>query len=359
MNWQNLLRVVIALLLLPPIYSHAAQAAEKTETARLFASTAPLDITLTADWAAIARDQRQSPPYYKAELTAVAAQSFDTAIPLKIRPRGKSRRIKEHCAFPPLRLNFSPKQMADTVFAGQDKLKLVTHCTRLGNNSQTYSDQLHSEYLLYRIFNLVTPNSFAVRRLNITYAYPADRNKRAVTHPAFVIEHKSALADRTGTLLAEEPNFKLQSLNAYQAELGALFAYFAGNTDYSFTRGPQPDECCHNSIALRGSQGVLPVPYDFDSTGFVDPDYAAPAEKLRLRTVTQRLYRGFCRHQGELGKVKEAFLSAQQSIEKLIQEYPDISAKRRRKLSGYTAAFYATLSNPKSFQRRISDRCRQ
>jgi len=356
MNWQVFLRLVVGLSLAPAVY---AETAETAETAPLFASHAPIDITLIADWAGIAREQRTSPPYSEAELIAVAAQSFEAAIPLKIRPRGKSRRVKEHCAFPPLRLNFTTKEMAGTLFAGQDKLKLVTHCTRLGNSSQTYSDQLHSEYLLYRILNLLTPNSFLVRRLNITYAYPADRNKRAATHPAFVIEHKSALADRTGTELAEAPRFSLRSLNAYQAELGALFAYFAGNTDYSFTRGPSTDECCHNSIALRGIEDVLPVPYDFDSTGFVDPDYAAPAQKLRLRTVTQRLYRGFCRHQDELAQAKEAFSLAQPSIEALIQEYPDISEKRRRKLSSYTAAFYNTLNNPRAFQRRIKDRCRQ
>ncbi len=353
MNWQIFSAMLIALLLAQWTY------AETAEPVPLFASHAPIAITLTADWNGLTRDQRKSPPYYEAALTAVAGQSFEAPIPLKIRPRGKSRRLKEHCVFPPLRLNFSTKQMTGTVFAGQDKLKLVTHCTRLGNKSQTYSDQLHSEYLLYRIFNLVTPNSFLTRRLDITYAYPGDSNKRAVTHPAFVIEHKSALANRTATALAEESVFKLKSLNAYQAELGALFAYFAGNTDYSFTRGPTADECCHNSIALRSNEDVLPVPYDFDSTGFVDPRYAAPAEKLRLRTVTQRLYRGFCRHQDELSAAREAFLSAQQSIEALIQEYPDISEKRRRKLSRYTEGFYATLNNPKEFARRIKDRCRQ
>ena len=46
--------------------------------------------------------------------------------PVKIRLRGHSRvRV---CDFPPLRLNFPADVDGQSVFAGQDKLKLVTHC---------------------------------------------------------------------------------------------------------------------------------------------------------------------------------------------------------------------------------------
>ena len=45
---------------------------------------------------------------------------------IKVRVRGKSR--LEFCHFPPLRLNFKKGAVAGTVFEGQDKLKLVTHC---------------------------------------------------------------------------------------------------------------------------------------------------------------------------------------------------------------------------------------
>ena len=47
---------------------------------------------------------------------------------IKVRVRGKSR--VRTCAFPPLRLNFSSIDTINTVFAVQDKLKLVTHCEK-------------------------------------------------------------------------------------------------------------------------------------------------------------------------------------------------------------------------------------
>jgi len=349
--WQ-VLWLTGGLLFFNPLSAAAA------DLAPLFTSHDPINVELTADWSKIARDRAAEPAYYEGSLRLEPHQPSNTLIPLKIRPRGKSRRNKDNCGFPPLRLNFSTKQMVDTAFAGQDKLKLVTHCARLGVTARDFSDRLHSEYLLYRILNLLTPNSFQVRRLNITYSHQDKPNKRTSTHPAFLIEHKSALAARTGTQLAERAVFSLESLDANQAELGAMFAYFAGNTDFSFTRGPETSECCHNSVALQGGDVVLPVPYDFDSTGFVDPPYAAPAVSLKLKKVTQRLYRGFCSHQGELEAVRQRFLSVQASIEQLIQHYPDISDKRRKKLKSYTAGFFATLSDPKLFERRIKGRCR-
>ena len=363
----------IALHLLLVATAHAKPAVLQP----LFASHDPIDIQLTADWGALARDRQLAPPYYEASIQVVSQivsqivsgqppsiEASETTpdnsgklMAIKVRPRGKSRRDKETCAFPPLRLNFSRKQTANTLFAGQDKLKLVTHCAALGNKRTAYNDRLHSEYLLYRIFNLITPNSFQVRRFNVTYTH-SDQRRRASTQPAFAIEHKSALAARIGAALATDTKFTLESLDAYQASVGALFAYFAGNTDYSFTRGPKPDDCCHNSIALRTDSAVFPIPYDFDSTGFVDPPYALPATQLRLRKVTQRLYRGFCTHHKELDAARDAFLAARMRIETLIKEYPQISESRRKKLTRYTAEFFSTLDNPGLFDQRIRNRCR-
>lgn len=45
---------------------------------------------------------------------------------VRVRVRGKSRiRV---CKFAPLRVNFKKKATAGTLFEGQDKLKLATHC---------------------------------------------------------------------------------------------------------------------------------------------------------------------------------------------------------------------------------------
>ncbi|MDH3409035.1 MAG: hypothetical protein OEN51_06700, partial [Gammaproteobacteria bacterium] len=81
-----------------------------------------------------------------------------------IRTRGKNRRDKETCRFPPLRLNFKRSQTDDTLFDKQDKLKLVTHCR---SNSERYDQAVVSEYLAYRILNTLTDRSFRARLLRI------------------------------------------------------------------------------------------------------------------------------------------------------------------------------------------------
>ena len=90
---------------------------------------------------------------------------------VQVRVRGKSRlRI---CDFPPLRFNFSGSETELTVFAGQDKLKLVTHCKK---KEVARVDALQ-EFAAYRIFNIVSDIGYKVRLLHITYQDTDERRK--------------------------------------------------------------------------------------------------------------------------------------------------------------------------------------
>ena len=52
---------------------------------------------------------------------------------------------------------------------------------------------------------------------------------------------------------------------------------------------------------MARADGVLvPIPYDFDATGIVNPPYALPAAGLSIRNVRVRLYRGQCRDAADL-----------------------------------------------------------
>jgi hypothetical protein len=87
-----------------------------------------------------------------------SASGEDVSLDIKIRARGKFRRQKENCAFPPLRLNF--RKSNTTLFANSDKLKLVTHCR---SRSNSYEQTVYKEYLAYRILNVLTDWSFRAR----------------------------------------------------------------------------------------------------------------------------------------------------------------------------------------------------
>src|SRR4029453_13477708 len=49
-------------------------------------------------------------------------------LPVRLSPRGITRLRKETCQFPPLRVDFTGAPPANSLFAAQKRLKLVTHC---------------------------------------------------------------------------------------------------------------------------------------------------------------------------------------------------------------------------------------
>lgn len=333
----------------------AALFSSQTATASpqpLFSSTTPLDITLTGPWSKLASDSAAEPEWRAGALTLNDGQQFN----LKVAPRGKSRRRKDFCSFPPLRLDFKRAEVEGSVFEGQNKLKLVTHCGRLGIRNKDYSDRLHSEYLLYRIFQESDPRSFSVRAVRITYV--DSKNQKSYIHPGFFIEHKRALADRIGGQLLEQQTVPLADLDSNYAATAALFAYFAGNTDFAFTTGPKGENCCHNAVPMQVGSRVLAVPYDFDATGFVNPPYAGPLPELNLKTLTQRRHRGYCRHKAQVPQAVAAFQQAQPAVTALINNHDSLTPRRKKKLLRFMEDFYATLNDPKKRDRRLLKTCR-
>ena len=342
--------------------------ADSGQSALLFEDDTPLTIEIVAPWRKISRDKKPKPAWAKATLALSDSSASDTnaidanankepslkPFNIEVQPRGRSRREKGVCDFPPLWLNFKRSEVAGTIFAGQNKLKLVTHCTKLGNRLREYSDRVHSEYLLYKILNQVTPLSFRVRAVNVTYVEDA----RRYTHPAFIIEHKTTLAQRSTTTLIKKRYLPEREQNADYAATMSLFAYFAGNTDFSFVRSRGQEDCCHNAVPLLNNDEAFAVPYDFDSTGFVDPPYAAPADELGITEVTTRLYRGYCSHGASLPRAIERFRAIQQDTLRLIEEYEGITKKRRKKLLRFTKRFYQVLDSPKTTQQALTSRCR-
>ena len=284
-----------------------------------------------------------------AEFAGYLQMSDGILLPLKIRPRGKSRRT--HCDFPPLWLDFEKKKLEGTIWAGQNKLKLVTHCS----NKFAKREYLAHEMFVYRLLNLFTNNSFQVRALDITYV-DTDGDRREQRF-GFVIEHKKSLAIRLGGELIETPGLKLSELDAEHAAFMSLFAYFIGNTDFSLRQGPDED-CCHNAVPIKIGAAIFPIPYDFDAAGLVDPPYAAPASNLSIRRVTQRLYRGYCEHNGHLESAIELFSNKRADVQSLINRFNDVPGFRAKSVSAYLNKFYAIIDNPNQVRSKLIKRCR-
>ena len=209
-------------------------------------------------------------------------------IPVQVRIRGKSR--TEVCQFPPLRLNFESGAADNTPFAGQHRLKLVTHC-RSGQSH--YENNTLDEYTAYRIFNQISEVSYRVRLLRIRYEDTDDKLRHLdQAYYGFIIESDEELAARAGGNVEHIPGVLYSKLNVDHTARLNVFQYLIANVDWSFVNHLEEDTCCHNIDLIQAEGGLYPVPFDFDLSGFVNATYAKTADRRR---VTTRVYGGYCR----------------------------------------------------------------
>ncbi len=341
-----------------------AAAASDADAARvdppLFTDTTTLQIVIEGPLHTLVRNAADSTDAYRATLTLVgegagAAQSF----PIDLSARGLTRRKGDVCRFPPLRVNFdrSEQPLDDTVFERQNKLKLVTHCQSSGSYAQYYA----REYVAYRLYNEITPVSFRVRPLEVTYRDTEGR-RREETRFGFFIEDVGDAAKRNGFKKFDDVNeIAYAQLHPEHATLGALYQFMIGNLDWDFSAGPYGDDCCHNARLVgdkAATDDLRPMPYDFDYSGIVDASYAVPPPSINVRDVTVRRYRGLCRHNAELPAARARYQAARAAVFAVIDGDPVLDNRSRGKVRRYVEGFYKVLDDDRRFERDIVGACR-
>jgi hypothetical protein len=341
-------KLLIALFVPCAAVCQEAQEEESYGPPVLFDSHELLTLTIEADFDEIKDDRHEDSEYRDGTITIHEADGSTTQLPLKVKTRGKFRLKKSTCEFPPLRLNFPKGGVEGTVFQGQDKLKLVAHC----RGNERYEQNLLEEYLVYRGYNLVTDVSFQVRLAHITYVDSSGKDD-PITRYAFLLEEDQAVADRIGGALIEVPQANPQQYSHQEATVMSLYEYMMGNTDWSMAY-------FHNVKLVRTAENkYVPVPYDFDWAGFVNPPYASPDPSLDIRDVTERLYRGFCRPVQDWQAAYEVMRGIRAAFEEEIRTLPGYDPDRAEDSLEYIAEFYETINDEGSARRRIERACRQ
>jgi hypothetical protein len=324
----------------------------RAENHLLFDSAENLDIVIEFPVRTLLKRARKK-PVLQGQLRYVDVDGNEVAIDIDITTRGRSR--LEHCSFPPLSVFLNPDQVASTLFAGQKKLKIVTHC----NNGSTYLRYLHQEFGIYKTYNLVSEYSFRVRMLNVTYR-DIEGKRRDDVRLAFFIESDNEVAKRLGMKKIKTKTIAPHQFDAAQTNIFELFQYLIANTDWAIKKGPGTENCCHNAkvIAKPDAQdNWIVLPYDFDQAGIINTKYALPALSLGIRTVRHRLYRGRCRHNDYLDQTIQLFNERRADIE--IANTPDaLSNKARKSTLKYLDVFYKTINDPEKLKKRIVDVCR-
>ncbi len=327
-------------------------AAKAGEATPLFSSRDQISIAISAPWRDLARASPESPPV-PGTLTI-----GDETLSVLIGTRGKSRRAKNVCDFPPLRIEFDGKPPATSLFHKQEKLKLVTYCRRAKNHQQL----VLKEYAAYRLYNVATEESFRARLAAISYV-DALSGKTDIARTGFFIEDVDDLARRVDRKEVERGATPLAMYDRSAAARAALFHYMIGNLDWALTEGPEGEDCCHNGKIIGDEKtsetGLSPAPYDFDMSGFVDAPYALPPAQFKIKSVTTRVYRGFCAHNEETRAAAAAFRGAREAFLAAVAETPGLSEASVKKTTKFLDGFFKAIGDDAAVEKNLIEECRR
>jgi hypothetical protein len=265
---------------------------------------------------------------------------------IRLMSRGEMR--NGYCDFPPIRLNFKKAGFEQSDLKQIGKIKMVTHC-QYGNEQY-----LFKEYLIYKLFNVMTDISFKVRLIKIEYINTTKKSKPINTY-AFFIEPMELLTARTNSVEVTSTNLTQKHITPETMDRLAIFNYMIGNTDWSV---PNQHNCkIVSKLEVNNSGLGIVIPYDFDYSGLVNADYAVPYEKLGLSSVRERRYVGICRTEDAFINALREFKEKKDEFYKIINEFPLLDKRNRAEMIGYLDSFYRRFDNKNSVVFDILNGC--
>lgn len=313
----------------------------------LFEQEDPLRISLTFDLKHYQRNKHRD-EYLPVNFTYRINDTLRLEKEMRIKPRGNFRR--DHCLLAPFWLNIKKSRVSNRFLQDIKKIKIVTHC----GDSRNYQDYLLREYLAYKIYNLLSPVSFRVRLIDMTYINTG-RKGREIHSWAFMIEPEELLAERHQAVVIKKDDLSMRLMEPEAFDLVAQFMYMIGNADYSVVGR-------HNlkilGIGNFGSRGFTPVPYDFDYSGLVDASYAHPSENLGIRSVRERYYLGLCREDEAYRIAIDKLDIHREEIQELVRSFPYLDEKEKEQMMGYLESYFEAAANPARLIRSLKSTCR-
>lgn len=313
----------------------------------LFEVETPIDLILKYDITSFIKNKVKG-EYLDAELL-IHYKDYSVTKNIRLKARGKNRR--DQCFFPPIYLNFKTDPIKNSELKGIKKIKLITHCS----SSKSYTNYILKEYLVYKLYNILSDNSFRVKLLNMKYI---DTGKKGRNYERFgiLIEPLDLLTKRTGSIEIESKLVRSKDVFEEEADLGAMFQYMIGNTDWRIKGG-------HNIKFIKSltkvSPKVTPVPYDFDYAGFVGAHYSCPQEWTSIESVEEREYMGYCRSTDEeYLKTINKFIDKKDEILETINSFNYLDEQERKSLVKYIESFYSNMEKPRRFLSVLKNECR-
>jgi len=317
------------------------------EEIMLFESDELLEISLKFDITHYRR-KRDDTEYLPAILIYHTSSTDSIVKNLRVRCRGKSR--LSICSFPPLMLNFQKQDSVEGEFSRVDKIKMVTHC------SAGREDYLLKEYLIYKLYNVLTDYSFRVRLLRVNYINTFKESK-PIREFAFVIEPPESLGKRLNAVEVEtRMNITQKQIRPEVMDRMAIFQYMIGNTDWTVP-------IFHNNVLIlsqsypHGQGQGIAVAYDFDYSGLVNAGYAVPADQLKINSVRERRYIGICRSEETFINALKEFADKKEDFYRVINEFQYLSLPQKKQMISYLDGFYRGFDKRNSIVKTLLKEC--
>lgn len=326
----------------------ASTAAFSAPPKPLFANDQPIHIAIKGPISRFASSEDR-----KNSFPAVVTAGADN-LPAQLTPRGITRLRKDTCDFPPMRVDFTGDPPPTSIFAGQNRLKLVTHC----QSNPGFQQYVLLEYATYRLYNLLSPMSFRVRLAQVDYV--ETNGKNGTSRLGFFIEDLKDVARRNEMKEAQVgARIPVANLNPSDAARFAVFEYLISNLDWAMQAGPPGDACCHNSRLISASSGPpwATVPYDFDYSGLVDAPYAAPPEGINVSSVKVRRYRGFCRHNAEALKAAAEIRAQEPAMLAVYSQIPQLTESSRKKAMAFLTKSFSDIATDEAVNKNLLATC--
>ena len=313
----------------------------------LFGIREPLQLTLKFNLKEFKKSKRNE-KYHPAEMTCHVNDSFQVTHKVRVRARGKYRR--DNCGMPPFWLNIRYSGIEAEELANVSRMKVVTRCRGSGQ----YENYVLREYLVYQMYNLLSPYSFNTRLMRLKYI-DSGKDDRESEDWAFIIEPENMMAERNNAIAIKSDKLSIRTVNIEVMDHMAFFHYMIGHGDFSVTGR-------HNLKILTlkdyGPTGYIPVPYDFDYTGLVDAHYAIPGENLGITSVKERYYLGACRSKEIHAKTAQWLLSYRDQLEELIMSFEYLDEEERLQMVNYLESYFRESVRDRFIERSIAPTCR-
>lgn len=344
--------VIIFLLFTCPVALFGQNGADSlygvTETlgkaSNLFDEDGIYDITLKFDITEY-RKNKDDKEYLDAHISYLSNGGIITK-KIKLRSRGEFRR--KFCDMPPIMLNFDLDDSTKDEFHSINKMKLVTVCP------EGDKEYLLKEFLAYKLYSILTPESYRVRLLRVNYVNTAKQDKE-ITDFAFVIEPVELLSRRIESVEIKTTNLSQKNVKPEMMDRVAIFNYMIGNTDWSVP-------IAHNIQLFAQYNSERPdlaaiIPFDFDFSGLVNTHYAAPFQTLNISSVRERLYLGMCRNKETYIRALTEFSDHKDDFYRVIREFPWLDERSKEDMIFYLEGFFEALKKPEALARTLLREC--